>query len=65
MKLSKAISSPVLKKMAFKKLAAMKKMKDLYDADTCATCMEMITDFKTLLTSPEGIQYWDAYLETV
>ena len=51
--------------MAFKKLAAIKKMKGLKDADTCATCEEMITDFKTLLTSPEGIQFWDAYLETV
>ena len=51
--------------MAFKKMAAMKKMKGLNDADTFATCEEMITDFKTLLTSPEGIQYWDEYLETV
>ena len=49
--------------MAFKKLAAMKKMKGL--KSTFATCEDMITDFKTLLTSPEGIQYWDAYLETV
>ena len=51
--------------MALKKLAATKKMKGLTDADTCATCEEMITDFKSLLTSPEGVQYWDMYIEQV
>lgn len=62
--LSKAGSFPALKKMlALKKLAATKKLKGLTDADTCATCVEMITDFKSLLTSPEGVQYWDMYIE--
>ena len=64
--LSKAGSFPALKKMmALKKVAATKKMKGLTDSGTCATCEEMITDFKSLLTSPEGVQYWDMYIEQV
>ena len=51
--------------MALKKLTATKKMNGLTDADTCATCEEMITDFKSLLTSPEGVQYFKVYSEQV
>ena len=57
---------PALKKTGgLKKLAALKKQSSLTVDQTCGTCEEMIQDFKALLTSPEGIQYWDDYLETV
>merc|ERR1711894_780972 len=61
-----SMAIPALKKTGgLKKLAALKKQSSLTADQTCGTCEEMIKDFKALLTSPEGIQYWDDYLETV
>merc|ERR1712110_1020605 len=60
-----SMAIPALKKRGgLKKLAALKKQSSLTADQTCGTCEEMIKDFKALLTSPEGIQYWDDYLET-
>lgn len=64
--LSKADSFPALRKTgAFKRLMAMRSFSGLTVDQTCDTCKDMIRDFKTLLTSPEGVQYWDEYLDTV
>ena len=61
-----SMAIPALKKTGgLKKLAALKKQSSLTADQTCGTCEEMIKDFKALLTSPEGIQYWDDNLETV
>ena len=66
MNLMAATALPALKKTGgLKRLAALKKQSSLTVDQTCGTCEEMIQDFKALLTSPEGIQYWDDYLETV
>merc|ERR1712110_12472 len=59
-----SMAIPALKKTGgLKKLAALKKQSSLTADHTCGTCEEMIQDFKALLTSPEGIQYWDDNLE--
>ena len=61
----KLMSMALKKTGGLKKLAAKMKQSSLTVDQTCGTCEEMIQDFKALLTSPEGIQYWDDYLETV
>merc|ERR1712179_470704 len=59
-----SMAIPALKKTGgLKKLAALKKQSSLTADQTCATREEMIQDFKALLTSPEGIQFWDDNLE--
>ena len=64
--LSKADSFPALRRTGtVKRLAAMRSLSGLTDDQTCGTCEDMIRDFKALLTSPEGVQYWDEYLNTV
>merc|ERR1711894_405995 len=61
-----SMAIPALKKTGgLKKLAALKKQSSLTADQTCGTCEEMIQDFKALLTSPEGIQYWDDNLEWI
>ena len=61
----KLMSMALKKTGGLKKLAAKMKQSSLTVDQTCGTCEEMIQDFKALLTSPEGIQYWDDYVETV
>ena len=64
--MSKANFYSALKKTwAPKKLAAKKKLSRLTMDQTCATCEEMFRDFKTLNTSPEGLQYWKDILDPV
>ena len=64
--MSKADSFPALRRTgAFKRLAAMRSLTGLTDDQTCGTCEDMIRDFKALLTSPQGVQYWDEYMDTV
>ena len=61
-----SMSFPALRRTgAFKRLAAMRSLTGLTDDQTCGTCEDMIRDFKALLTSQQGVQYWDEYLDTV
>ena len=49
----------------WKKITAAKKMRVPTADQTCATCIEMIDDFKSLLISQQALQYWDEIVDSV